>query len=202
MSTNPAPRGLVYVLTTPDGKEYVGQTAGPMWQRLVRHRRDTRRNPERPICAAFLQHGQGAIKVTILASGIGGRAERVAIEARVIAERNTMHPHGLNILPAADITNHLHTVESRVKAADGVRRFLRENPDVAKARMDHARPTKLHPNMIDGMLRDLAAGASYQSLARKHGVRKGQTVKLFLRRMTGTILPHFPADLPVKLINA
>ncbi len=32
MSTKPAPRGLVYVLTTPDGKEYVGQTAGQVGQ--------------------------------------------------------------------------------------------------------------------------------------------------------------------------
>ena len=184
MSTKPAARGLVYVLTMPDGKEYVGQTAGPIWQRLARHRRDTRRNPERPICAAFLQHGQPAIKVTILASGISSRAERVAIEAQAIAERNTIHPNGLNILPAADATEHFRTVESKAKATDGVRRFLRENPDVAKARMDHARVTKLFPHMVDEIIQDLAAGASYQSLARKYGVRKGHTIKLFLQRVT------------------
>ena len=186
MSTHPAPRGLVYVLTCPDGKEYVGQTAGPMWQRLCRHRRDAQRSPERPICAAFLEHGQAAIKVTIVASGIAERAARVAIEARLIAERDTLHPNGLNILPAADVVNHLHTLEARTKRKEATKLYLKANPEIAKARMDHARPTKLHRHMIKGMLGDLAAGASYQALARKYGVKKGQTVKLFLKRHAGT----------------
>lgn len=139
MSTHKAPRGLVYVLAAPDGKEYVGQTGGPMWQRLVHHRRDALRNEDRPICAAFNRYGQAAFKVTILASGISTREERVKLEAAAIAARNTIYPNGLNVLDRADTVAHLHTKEAREKAERGKRQFHIDNPDAGAQMIQAAR---------------------------------------------------------------
>lgn len=134
-----APRGLVYALAAPDGKEYIGQTAGPMYLRLIHHRRDTLRSKSRPICAAILKYGVAAFSVTILASGIADRAERVRLEAAAIAERNTLFPNGLNALPEADVVSHLHTRAARQKAEAGKKRFHLENPDAGQRMILSAR---------------------------------------------------------------
>jgi len=197
---NIADRGLVYILTTPDGKEYVGQTAGPMWQRLVRHRRDAQRDATRPICAAFLQHGQSAIKVTIIASGVESRKERAALESGLIEERGTQYPGGLNVAPRDGNVDHLHTASVREKSDAGRRRFAKENPDILRARMDHARASpackaatralclarnaklaKLKPEMLEPIISAVLDGESKKSIGARYGV-SGRAISLFIQR--------------------
>ena len=167
MSAHKAPRGLVYVLTFPDGKEYVGQTGGPMWQRLVNHRRDVLRDHVRPICQAFAQYGQAQARVTIIASGISERAERVLIEAETIAKRNTIYPNGLNVCDRADTVTHLHTSEVRAKSTAGKLAFHAKNPEAGRRQIAAAQ-AKFNPEQA----RALCVGRNSDPEFKKHVTAK------------------------------
>lgn len=139
MSQKRAPRGLVYVLTSPDGLQYVGQTSGPMWQRLSRHVRDVKRGSERPICLAILQHGIKAFKVDIVAHGIDDIEARAKIEAFHIESLSTIWPNGLNTLQRHGSVEHIHSPEARLKAEAGKRLFHKNNPEKSAAMINVAR---------------------------------------------------------------
>ena len=139
MSNKKAPRGLIYVLTSPDGLQYVGQTAGPMWQRLSRHVRDVKRGSNRPICAAIREHGIGSFLVTIIAQGVDDQSTRTKIEAENIESLSTIWPKGLNTLRCHASAEHLHTPLSRTKAEIGKALFHKNNPEKSAAMIARAR---------------------------------------------------------------
>lgn len=84
--------GLIYCITSPDGKSYVGQTIRTLRARLQEHEK----YPEcRYIHDAIQEYGMQNMKVVVL---FEGQEEELDLqEQNYIKTLNTLHPNGYNI---------------------------------------------------------------------------------------------------------
>jgi len=92
-------RPLIYKLTSPSGKAYVGQTTWPT-QRWSRHRND-RVSGCRALSAAISKYGWKAFKKEILLEC--KEEELNAHEVRLIRKHNTLAPAGYNLTKGGDL---------------------------------------------------------------------------------------------------
>ena len=85
--------GVIYCLTSPSGKKYIGQTKGNLKKRIQRHVNDTKGCPV--IAAAIKKYGIRTfdIKVLIYCLDIDIDYHEVSL----IKENNSRVPHGYNI---------------------------------------------------------------------------------------------------------
>ena len=87
----PAGTWKVYLVTTPDGKQYVGYTKKTLERRL----KDHAYRVKTLLCAELRKHGIENCHVKTLAT-FADAVDAAKAEQRYIAELNTRHPHGLN----------------------------------------------------------------------------------------------------------
>ena len=97
--TLPARQGSVYkIVNQVNGKAYIGQTVRKVEQRMNNHKNPRHKN--HVISRAILKHGWHNFTWGVL-----GRAEAGpdldVMEARMIAEHQTLKPHGYNVLSGA-----------------------------------------------------------------------------------------------------
>ena len=87
-------KGVIYMLESPSGKQYIGQTIN-FKHRMIRHRRDKKDNL---ISRAIHKYGFDKFKITILYDDV---IEELLDEYEIhaIKEHNTLKPEGYNMAP-------------------------------------------------------------------------------------------------------
>lgn len=91
--------GIIYRLTFPDGKSYIGMTTHTIEWRLKRHEEWARKRDGK-LQEAIRKYGMDAVHVEILAEV--PREELAVSEMQAIAKHNTVWPHGLNMSDGGD----------------------------------------------------------------------------------------------------
>ena len=92
--------GIIYKITSPSGKGYVGQTKRALNKRLERHR-DLKWGNCRLLKRAIAKYGWPNMQVQVLWTG---RDEELdAKEIALIRDHGTLAPHGYNALPGGDV---------------------------------------------------------------------------------------------------
>jgi group I intron endonuclease len=87
---------IVYLLTSPSGKQYVGQTTGALARRLSLHRYG-----KNIIGRAVRKHGLDAFRVDVLAKA-SSKETLDRLERRAISGFGTLVPAGYNLAPGGD----------------------------------------------------------------------------------------------------
>ena len=96
----PANMGVIYKITSPSGKGYVGQTKRPLNKRLERHR-DLKWGNCKLLKRAIKKYRWANMQVQVLWTGINEELD--AREIALIREHGTLAPHGHNALPGGDV---------------------------------------------------------------------------------------------------
>lgn len=91
--------GVIYKITSPSGKGYVGQTKRPLNKRLERHR-DLKWGNCKLLKRAIVKYGWHTMQVQVLWTG--SNEELDAKEVELIREQGTLAPHGYNALLGGD----------------------------------------------------------------------------------------------------
>ena len=113
--------GIIYCLTSPSNKKYVGQTKKELSKRIKQH---TQQKACRIIYNAIQKYGIDSFKIEVLKECT--HAELNQYEQFYIAELNTVHPNGYNIRTGG-ATNSLHCEESRKKMSESKKGPLNHN---------------------------------------------------------------------------
>ena len=92
--------GMVYKITSPSGKGYVGQTKRPLNKRLERHK-DLKWGNCKLLKRAIKKYGWANMQVQVLWTG--SNEELDAKEIALIRDHGTLAPHGYNALPGGDV---------------------------------------------------------------------------------------------------
>jgi hypothetical protein len=88
---------LIYILTAPSGKQYVGQTRNSIDWRLRKHWMDAQRGSNLCVHKAMRKYGLAAFKVEIVSERLNTRQEADAAEIAAIATFDTLRPAGYNL---------------------------------------------------------------------------------------------------------
>lgn len=87
--------GIIYKITSPCGKSYIGMTTRSLKWRLARHTEHALRGVAGLLQDAIRKYGLDAMVAEVIEEV--SRSELSAAEIRAIAQFNTIHPHGLNM---------------------------------------------------------------------------------------------------------
>lgn len=87
--------GVVYLLTSPSGKRYVGQTWD--FQQRKRDYKNKQAYGQSALHHAIVKYGWDNFAVDVLASGIQDQSTLDKVESAFIALLNTLSPHGYNL---------------------------------------------------------------------------------------------------------
>ena len=93
-------KGIIYRLTSPDGKIYIGQTIQPFNNRIYGHNNDAYTNTkyyERPLYKSIREFGMDNFKKEIIVEC--NDYELDFYEITFVMEENTLQPNGLNTKP-------------------------------------------------------------------------------------------------------
>ena len=99
-SLRPANMGVIYKITSPSGKGYVGQTKRALSQRMHRHR-DMKWGNCKLLKRAIRKYGWEQMQVQVLWTG--SNEELGPVEIAMIRDHGTLAPHGYNSLPGGDV---------------------------------------------------------------------------------------------------
>ncbi len=134
--------GAIYKLTSPSGKEYIGQTQQALDERIKQH-------TKQPHCvalyAAIQKYGIESFKVEILCECDDRHLDM--LEKVFIAEYNTLCPYGYNIRTGG--SNGLHCEESRermrlAKLGEKNHNFGKPRTETAKENISKAKRGENH----------------------------------------------------------
>jgi group I intron endonuclease len=103
----------VYMITSPSGKRYIGETKRKLRKRLERHK-DLKWSHCRALVAAIEKYGWDAMKVEVLWEGAD--SERKAKEKELIALHGTFSSDDYNCTPGGE-SNPMDTAEGRASIA-------------------------------------------------------------------------------------
>ena len=92
--------GIIYKITSPSGKSYIGQTKRRLQERLWRHR-DMKWGNCKLLKRAINKYGWERMQVQVLWTGPNELLDAKEIE--LIASHGTLAPHGYNSLPGGDV---------------------------------------------------------------------------------------------------
>jgi len=92
--------GIIYKITSPSGKSYIGQTRRRLQERLWRHR-DMKWGNCKLLKRAINKYGWERMQVQVLWTGPNELLDAKEIE--LIALHGTLAPHGYNSLPGGDV---------------------------------------------------------------------------------------------------
>ena len=101
--------GLIYKLTFPNGKSYIGLTKRTLVQRLGQHRRDVEKGAGFLVHAAWLKYGEPIASVLLEADG----EELKQAERDAIVGHGTMSPAGYNLIMGGPVP--IWSAETRAK---------------------------------------------------------------------------------------
>lgn len=123
--------GLIYCLTCPNGKCYVGQTVRKLERRLEEHEKY---NDCKYIHEAIMQHGMSNMIVDVLFQGVESELDKQ--EKKYISELNSLHPNGYNIRSGGSHGS-IHCPASRERMRQS--KLGEKNHNYGKPRTDEAR---------------------------------------------------------------
>jgi hypothetical protein len=92
--------GVIYKITSPSGKGYVGQTRRELNKRMERHR-DMKWGNCTLLKRAIKKYGWKRMQVQVLWTG--SNEELGSVEIAMIRDHGTLAPHGYNSLPGGDV---------------------------------------------------------------------------------------------------
>lgn len=118
---------LLYILTFPSGKAYIGVTTGTVERRLIRHVSHAK-SRDHAIHRAFRKYGSAAVEVRVLA--VGPKDYILDLERKAIAAFETLVPLGYNqSLGGEGIRVPTFTAEHRAKLAAAKKGKPGNNPN-------------------------------------------------------------------------
>jgi group I intron endonuclease len=130
----------VYMITSPSGKKYIGETRRKLNKRLDRHR-DLKWSHCKALVRAIKQYGWSEMVVTVLWQGPA--SQRKAKEAELIAKHGTFQSNHYNCTPGGD-ANPMDSVSGRMAVkASWQRAEVRERHMAGRARRTEALLAKL-----------------------------------------------------------
>lgn len=129
--------GILYQLTSPSGKRYIGVTTQRLSARWGKHRSDARLGSDTPVHRAIRKYGAESFRVDVLALIENNLLHE--IETRVIS---ALRPEYNTTLGGEGATGHIHSDASRSKMSNAKRGrvFTTEHRDAMRA----AKIGKLH----------------------------------------------------------
>ena len=117
--------GIIYRITSPSGKSYVGQTIRTLKQRMAAHL--SKGSGCTILKRAIQKYGIEQMKVDILWKGpVGNLNEK---ECFFIKQNNTLVPNGYNLMSGGGCST--HSIASKRKISDSIRK-LHEDPEHRK----------------------------------------------------------------------
>ena len=148
----PVRTGIVYKVTSPSGKGYVGQTRRKLEKRMARHR-DIKWGHCKLLKRAIKRYGWGRMEVEVL--WIGPIKMLDSKEVELIAAHGTLAPRGYNATPGGD-TNPMHSVAGRQSIKDSW-----ANPKVrakhTQGRMNAWADPKKRANLMESRVKSVQA---------------------------------------------
>lgn len=109
---------IVYMVTSPSGKRYVGITGKGLTKRRTNHQCDARRGSEYPLHAAIRKYGD-VLEWKILEDGIESWAEATIAERKFIQAFQCQAPHGYNATAGGEgAFGYKHTSEARTTMSE------------------------------------------------------------------------------------
>lgn len=93
----PATPGVLYLLTSPSGKQYVGLTTQGFSKRWTAHQSEARAGKLSPLCIAIRKHGAAQFQTRIIARSTWRRLN--LMEEWAIRAFSTIAPLGYNLRP-------------------------------------------------------------------------------------------------------
>jgi group I intron endonuclease len=123
--------GVIYCLTCPEGKAYVGQTVRKLEKRLLEHEKY---GDCKYIHDAIVTHRMCNITVSVLFEGPSEELD--AMEKKYIKDLNTMHPNGYNIRSGGS-NGSIHCQASREKMRQS--KIGEKNHNYGKPRTEETR---------------------------------------------------------------
>ncbi len=132
--------GCVYLITSPSGKQYVGQTLGSFESRWRQHVWDTYNGRQfcRALCNAIVKYGPEAFTHAVLHGGIDCQDELNRLEEAEIAAHRTLAPNGYNLLEGggsrrpSEETRRRISESNKIAQADPVLRAKRSQQSKAR----------------------------------------------------------------------
>ncbi|WP_102223882.1 GIY-YIG nuclease family protein [Acidimangrovimonas sediminis] len=89
--------GCIYLLTSPSGKQYVGQTSKTLEERWNGHMTDARFGSPFALHRAIRKYGAAAFTLEVLHDGIDDKTVLDALEVQEIKNNGTLSPQGYNM---------------------------------------------------------------------------------------------------------
>lgn len=117
--------GVIYKLTSPSGKSYIGKTKRTFAYRIKRHLQRAKADDEKPQCkalnAALRQYGFDNFKVEILVEC--NESQLNYYEIKFIEAYNTLAPNGYNLTTGGEGREGPHREESKDKMSEARRKY-------------------------------------------------------------------------------
>jgi len=85
---------VIYLLTFPNGKQYIGQTVRMLGTRISQHRQAVNAGSLLPVHCAWRKHGEPSVSIL---GEYGDMASLHAAEISLIASHGTLAPNGYNV---------------------------------------------------------------------------------------------------------
>lgn len=133
-----SPSYLIYMLTSPSGKSYVGQTLNYQ-RRLREHKSSKKHNKCKAIFYAIEKYGWDSFKKVVLHEGLT-KEKANELEISVISEMNTVVPNGYNISLGGAGSSYEKSVETRKKISQA--QIGRKQSEETKIRLSIAHTGK------------------------------------------------------------
>jgi group I intron endonuclease len=128
--------GVIYRMTFPNGKRYVGLTTQLLSKRMGRHRSNARNGSEYPVHAAIRKYGFDSVVVETIATA-DTKEELAVLECFHIKSEGCKHPSGYNL----DDGGYFPTITDEVRrkiseGRTGIKRSSQECQDISKRTKD------------------------------------------------------------------
>ena len=91
---------VVYQITSPSGKSYIGVAKRSAHERFKKHANDARTGRKTALCGAIRKYGADAMKVVTLIESTSEYC--FDLEVRVISKFGTLHPNGYNLTTGSE----------------------------------------------------------------------------------------------------
>ena len=153
--------GILYLITAPNGKQYVGVTTQTLSRRWSGHCTSARRGARTHLHTAIRKHGPENFIIEAIDEA-DTEEELAALEVKGIADRGTFTDRtlGYNMTEGGEgITGHRHTEQTKAKMSET--RMGHDTPDETRRKIAVSNTGKRHSQETRRKISEAKSGAEY-----------------------------------------
>lgn len=139
--------GIIYMITSPSGKSYIGQTVRTFNERWSKHKSNAMADDPscRALAEAIKKYGEASFQTQTLLECDDEQLDDYEIE--MIAKYNTLSPHGYNLREGGNTTR--YSVESRQKMSDTQKHLYQTSQKMRDHLKNNGHKTKQYKELPD-----------------------------------------------------